>query len=346
MEAKRTTGIPIEKAHLSEPEKRLSHTEETKRIHYHSMAALYHKEMTDHISSKRFLIILLLVAATTAAGIYGAVNGMKDAIASDSNFIFLKLYTTGSNSIPSYMAFMALIGPFVGLILGFDAINSEKNNGTLNRLLAQPIYRDSVIIGKFLAGVSLISIMVISTGVLIGAAGFLQIGILPSGEELIRVMVYLGYTIVYISFWLAMSMLFSVVCRHTATSALASIALWIFFAVFMSLLAGIIANLVYPVDNQYNAMVNSLKNYNCELYLNRLSPYYLYSEAVSTIMNPAVRAVNAVTMSQLVGALSSYLSLGQSLLLVWPHLLGLVALTLVAFTISYIKFMRQEIRGN
>ena len=68
--------------------------------------------------------------------------------------------------------------------------------------------------------------------------------------------------------------------------------------------------------------------------------------AVSTIMNPAVRAVNAVTMSQLVGALSSYLSLGQSLLLVWPHLLGLVALTLVAFTISYIKFMRQEIRGN
>ena len=64
------------------------------------------------------------------------------------------------------------------------------------------------------------------------------------------------------------------------------------------------------------------------------------------LSNSRVRAVNAVTMSQLVGALSSYLSLGQSLLLVWPHLLGLVALTLVAFTISYIKFMRQEIRGN
>ena len=78
-------------------------------------------------------------------------------------------------------------------MLGFDAINSERSSGTLNRLIAQPIYRDSVIIGKFLAGAALISIMVISTGVLIGAVGFLKIGILPSGEELVRVAVYLLY---------------------------------------------------------------------------------------------------------------------------------------------------------
>ena len=346
MEARKTVSAPLRKNNVSEPGRSLTQTDGNKKVHYHSMAALYHKEMSDHIASKRFVIIMLLVTASTIASIYGALNGIQDAIANSSDFIFLKLYTTGSNSIPSFLSFIALIGPFIGLILGFDAINSERSNGTLNRLVSQPIYRDSVIIGKFLAGVSIISIMVISMGVLTGAVGFLAIGILPSGEEVVRILVYLGYTIVYISFWLAMSMLFSVVCRHSATSALASIALWVFFAIFMSLIAGIVANLIYPVDNQYNAMYNSLSNYNCELYLNRISPYYLYSEAVSTIMNPAVRAVNAVTMSQLVGALSSYLSLGQSLLLVWPHLLGLVALTLVAFTISYIKFMRQEIRGN
>jgi ABC-2 type transport system permease protein len=63
-------------------------------------------------------------------------------------------------------------------------------------------------------------------------------------------------------------------------------------------------------------------------------------------MNPATRAINAVSYTQLVGALSGYLPLGQSLLLVWPHLVGLLALTFAAFTISYIGFMRQEIRGN
>lgn len=92
-------------------------------------------------------------------------------------------------------------------------------------------------------------------------------------------------------------------------------------------------------------MINTLDNYTLELNLNRISPYYLYSEAVSTIMNPSVRSVNVVTMDQLIGALSGNLSLGQSLLLVWPHLTGLAAMMLIAFGVSYVGFMRQEIRS-
>ena len=80
--------------------------------------------------------------------------------------------------------------------------------------------------------------------------------------------------------------------------------------------------------------------------LNRLSPYYLYSEAVSTIMNPMVRSTNIILPQQLSGAISGYLSLGQSCLLVWPHLTGLLALTAVVFAASYISFMRREIRSR
>lgn len=325
---------------------RTSEKQAVKRERYASLGALYRKEMSDHLTGRRFILILLLVLIATAAGIYGAVTGIKDAISADSHFIFLKYFTTGGGNIPGYVSFMALVGPFVGLMLGFDSINAERSNGTLNRLLAQPIYRDSVIIGKFLAGMSVIAIMVVSSTVLVGCVGFLRIGITPAPEELGRVIVYMLYTIIYISFWLAMSQLFSVYCRHSATSALASIALWVIFAVFMSLVATIIADAAYPVADQYQQAVNGLNHYNCQLYINRISPYYLYSEAVSIILNPSVRAVNAVTTSQLVGALSSYLGFGQSLLLVWPHLFGLAALTLLVFTISYIRFMRQEIRGN
>ena len=106
------------------------------------------------------------------------------------------------------------------------------------------------------------------------------------------------------------------------------------------------AGAVYPMRNDYEMMANSLNNYTLELNMNRISPYYLYSEAVSTIMNPSVRSVNVVTMSQLVGAVSGYLSFGQSLLLVWPHLVGLAALMIAAFAGSYIGFMRQEVRAN
>ena len=150
----------------------VSAAEESKRrnIRYHSLTALYQKEMADHVTSKRFIIILILVIAMTIASVYGAVTGISSAIKNaamdskssfDMNYMFLKLYTTSGSSIPSYMSLIALVGPFIGLILGFDSINAEKNNGTLNRLVSQPIYRDSIIIGKFLASSTLIAIMVL-----------------------------------------------------------------------------------------------------------------------------------------------------------------------------------------
>ncbi len=322
-------------------EKRKAKSKEISRT---GLAALYRKELADHLRSRRFLIMLVLICVTSFASLYGALSGLSDALAQDSNFVFLKLFTTSGNSIPSFMSFIALLGPFLGLALGFDAINSERSQGTLNRLVAQPIYRDAIIIGKFLAGTTVIALIVFTIGIGMGAVGVLSTGLAPEAEEIGRIFFFLLFTVVYIAFWLALSILFSVVCRHSATSALAVIALWIFFAIFMSLLANIIANAAYPIDTQYNAMLNSLSNYNLELGINRISPYYLYSEAVSTIMSPTTRAVNAVTVNQLVGAISGYLSLGQSLLLVWPHLVGLIALMIVTFAGSFVGFMRQEIR--
>ena len=308
--------------------------------------ALYRKELADHLKSRRFLILLLLIGTTSFASLYGAVSGLADVLESDGNFAFLKLYTTSGSSIPSFMSFIALLGPIIGLALGFDAINSERTGGTLNRLASQPIYRDSIIIGKFMAGLAVISTIIYTMGIALGAVGILVTGLKPSGEEVVRILIFLTFTVIYVAFWLALSIFFSVICRHDATSALASIAVWMFFAVFMSLVASIIANAMYPVNTDYNAAVNALNNYTLNLNLNRISPSYLYSEAVSTIMNPSVRTVNIVTMDQLVGAISGYLSLGQSLLLVWPHLTGLAALMLVAFGGSYIGFMRQEVRTN
>ena len=127
---------------------------------------------------------------------------------------------------------------------------------------------------------------------------------------------------------------------------MASIGVWLFFALFMSLVAGIIANAIYPLNNDWQVLTNSMGNYTLELNLNRLSPYYLYSEAISTIMDPTVRSMNVILPQQLSGAISGYLSAGQSLLLVWPHLVGLLALTAVVFALSYISFMRREIRSR
>lgn len=213
--------------------------------------------------------------------------------------------------------------------------------------MSQPLYRDQIIVSKFLAGLFISAVMVFASGLLIGSVGLIATGLIPSGEEVARLFIYLCFCVIYIGFWLAASILFSAICRHAATSALACIAVWLFCAIFVSLLAGIIADAMYPVNgNEMQAMMNEMKNYSCELNLNRISPYYLFAEAAGTVLNPGVRAINAVTIAQLSGAISSNLTLGQSLLLVWPHLTGLAALMLVVFAISYVSFMRQEIRSR
>ena len=191
----------------------------------------------------------------------------------------------------------------------------------------------------------MIFLMVFSMGLVIGAVGLLTVGIPPTVDEVGRVVALLFFTSVYICFWLALSILFSVLCRHAATSAMIVIALWIFFALFMSLVVNIVTNALYPSD-QVSTVGQVLDYYECQLALNRLSPYYLYSEAISTIMDPTVRSMNVILPQQLSGAISGYLSAGQSLLLVWPHLVGLLALTAVVFALSYISFMRREIRSR
>lgn len=150
------------------------------------LRALYEKELADQLTSKRFLLILLLICGTCCASLYGALDGLRE---STGDYIFLQLYTSSGNSIPSFMSFIALLGPFIGLAMGFDAINGERSQGTLNRLLAQPIHRDSIIIGKFLAGTTIIAVMVLAMGVPIGALGmqkltFIKISIRKETDSL------------------------------------------------------------------------------------------------------------------------------------------------------------------
>jgi ABC-2 type transport system permease protein len=318
--------------------------ERDRRARSTGFSALYRKELADHAHSARFYIVFALLALTSAAAIAGALNGLKDAIAQSPDFAFLKLFTTSGNSIPSFASFLAYLAPLTGIVLGFDAISAERSQGTLNRLASQPIYRDTLIIAKFMAGFTVILVMMLSLGVMVAGVGLATVGIVPEPEEIARALVYLLYSAIYTSLWLALAILFSVLLRHAATSALISISVWIYMTLFASMVGGIIANLIFPV-NGITGLANILNNYMTSLYLSRVSPYNLYIEAITIILNPNMRALFVTSQTAVSGAIASYLSLDQSLLLIWPHLTAMLAVTLLLFGIAYIRFIRQEIRA-
>jgi ABC-2 type transport system permease protein len=247
--------------------------------------------------------------------------------------------------------FVAFFGPLVGLILGFDTINRERSEGTLSKLLSQPIYRDVVINGKFLAGVVMISVMMVSIVLVITGLGLIVLGIIPGLEEIWRIFIYLVISIIYVSFWLGVAILFSILFRSTATSALAALAVWIFFSFFVSLGANVLANALAsePADTSLESAMRRAKIVRAFILT---SPMELYTDATTTIIDPMRKSARTaitmgagplenISMSRFAGPLP----LLQSILIVVPYIISLIALTVVCFAISYVAFMRQEIRS-
>ena len=212
--------------------------------------AVYRKELEDHFSSTRSILLLtvilmvgLVTAYTVGSGLRKELEGMAKP-----SLVFLLLFTS-TGAVFSLAQFIAFFGPLIGMVLGFDAINRERSARTLSKLLSQPIYRDAVINGKFLAGLTTIAIMLLAIMVLISGIGLLVLGVVPGWEEIGRMAVYLVVSVIYIGFWLALSILCSVLFRGMATSALATIALWIFFAFFMALVAKQAADVIAPIPS-------------------------------------------------------------------------------------------------
>jgi ABC-2 type transport system permease protein len=83
-----------------------------------------------------------------------------------------------------------------------------------------------------------------------------------------------------------------------------------------------------------------------KLNLLRIMPNQLFSEATTTLLVPSIRSLGPLSVDQIYGAIPGPLPLGQSLLLVWPQVTGLIAATIICFVISYVSFMRREIRSR
>lgn len=99
--------------------------------------------------------------------LYTALTNIGAAIKPDdpdSSFLFLKLFTASDGTLPSFVLFINFLGPLLGIALGFDAVNSEQNKGTLSRMLSQPIHRDCIINAKFVAALIVIGIMLFVLG--------------------------------------------------------------------------------------------------------------------------------------------------------------------------------------
>jgi ABC-2 type transport system permease protein len=312
------------------------------------------KEIADHISSARFYVLLLVLGAAAVVPLYFASDAIRSVASqiqgAPNAFLALFIYAPTDPPIPPVFGFVGIVAPLLGVAFAFDAVNSERADGTLPRLLSQPIYRDDVVNGKFAAGLAIITLVLVAVVGAISGFGIVRLGIVPSAGEIVRLLAWLGLSVVWVSLWLAFGLLLSVVIRRAATAALVGFGVWLLIAIFGQLIVSLIAGIVAPVASA-GTVGEALSLSALSETILRLLPLTLYQEASRVLLNPSVTTVSTPsTIGQLQQwqeqqNVSQFLSFDQSLLLIWPHVVALVALTAVCFAAAYVWFMRQEVRA-
>jgi len=306
------------------------------------------KELRDQFGSKRFLILFAVVLLLSTLTAYQGV----DYIRNNEEAGFVHIFS-GSQFGFSFIQIMVFFGPLLGLALGFDAINKERANGTLSILLGQPIYRDSVINGKFLAGAAALSTLTVGTiGILSGLA-IPMLGFGPTGAEALKILTLTLLTIVYLVFWLTLGILYSVLTKRTATSIMASIATWLIFSIVISILASVIAGIMVPLPGGEFRMggqggVRMSPEFReamqersvLQANIQKISPTNLYAEAASDILGVAGGFMHGMGFQEF----QRTLTLTEALAANWANIATLVVGVVICFSASYMRFLRSEIR--
>jgi len=317
------------------------------------------KEFAEHLLSVRFLLLIVIMSVTGVFLIYTLANNIRDVAGAiprawngQAYPVFLALFTqspaTGNTqlaSIPSFAAiFTQYLGPLLGLAFGFDAISNERSEGTLPRLVAQPIHRDDVINGKFLASLSVVAMMLGALTLILAGIGIYQLGLIPDAETALRLVSWYVLAVLYVGFWLALAMLCSIVFRRGATAVLVVLAIWLVLTFFGGQIASLIGQYAAPYGAN-GTQDQQLANLNAQLTIQGLLPSGMFGNLTAVLLNPAVNSLNLALPDPTGRAVASLLPLDQSVLLVWPYVVALIAMTVAIFVVAYVIFMRQEVRA-
>ena len=197
------------------------------------------KEFADHLGSARMRVLEWLVLLTGIGAVYTAIQDLKT--------------TTGAGPVPVPAPLHRGARPAAVLHGGagfphparrdrprLRRVNGEFNRRTMSRILAQPIYRDALLLGKFFAGLATIAVALVTLWLLVIGLGLLTLGVPPTGEEVLRgVGVSRRRASPMAGVWLAVAMLCSVMFRAAATSALVALGIWLLMSVLWPLLVAI-----------------------------------------------------------------------------------------------------------
>ncbi len=135
-------------------------------------------------------------------------------------------------TIASLVSLVIYLIPLIALLLGFDAIVGERERGSLDLLLALPITRFELLLGKYLGLAAALSLSTLAGFGLVALLLALQVG----SAGLLPYVGFMFSSVLLGLAFLSLAVMLSVLAADRARASGLAIALWFFFVLVFDLL--------------------------------------------------------------------------------------------------------------
>lgn len=141
--------------------------------------------------------------------------------------------TLSSVSLASLTIFLV---PLMALLLSYDGLVGEIDQGTMLLLLSYPVTRFEVVLGKFIGQSSIIGFATLIGYGLAGLVTALSQDAMPPTAGWVAFGTMIGSAILLGAAFVALGLLCSALARHRSSAAGAVVSIWLFFVIIFDLL--------------------------------------------------------------------------------------------------------------
>jgi len=149
--------------------------------------------------------------------------------------------------------------PLIALLISYDAIVGEAERGTLLLFLTYPVSRSSILMGKFLGHLSILSFAIIFG---FGSSGILSAitGGLPAIGDLLPFLLLIITSIILGGVFISFAYLISTIVKERTTAAGLSLFIWVFFVVIFDLILIVLISNSNNIINEKNLQLIMMLN--------------------------------------------------------------------------------------
>lgn len=276
------------------------------------------KEFRDNVKSKRFILIgiLYMGMALLLMGITILSYHYYSSIAPAGVDMGFK-----PSQVLSMINMLTFILALLAVIVTADTISIEKKDRTIYQLLSKPVNRSSVVMGKFLGCLGIVSFLFVVSALVAYALTALMTGVYPAAGDIMAVLEAIVSMVILFAVYVAIGILISTITKNPLISIIGAIIVWVGL-LFSSIMGKAIGSL-------------TMTDASSLLATDPFTSYPIYAKALIWI-DPSSHGI----IDQLLSGGASQVVSG---LPIWANVIVLLAYTVVLLLVSIELFNRQDL---